>query len=120
MVSENETQTLTNKTHTSPTLTSPTLGAATATSINGLIVTSTASSTLTVDPAKTLEVQRSLLLTTDDANNSVTVNFRNGGNIAYRSDTLAAFASTTSTQLRGLISTLLELVDLYSKMVQRF
>ena len=104
MVSENETQTLTNKTLTSPTLTSPTLGAATATSINGLIVTSTASSTLTVDPAKTLEVQRSLLLTTDDVNNSVTVNFRNGGNIAYRSDTLAAFASTTSTQLRGLIS----------------
>ena len=49
MVSENETQTLTNKTLTSPTLTSPTLGAATATSINGLIVTSTASSTLTVD-----------------------------------------------------------------------
>ena len=103
-VTETETQILTNKTLSNPTLTTPTLGAATATSINGLEITSTASATLTVASAKTLDVQRDLLLTSDNNSGSITVNFRNGGNVAYRTDTLASFASTTSTQLRGLIS----------------
>ena len=103
-VSENETQTLTNKTLTNPTLTTPSLGAAGASSINGLIITSTASATLTMTASKTLEVQRDLTLTTDNANAAVTANFRAGGNVAFTSDTLATFASTTSTQLRGLIS----------------
>ena len=48
-VTENETQVLTNKTLTSPTLTAPNIGAATASSINGLTITSTASATLTID-----------------------------------------------------------------------
>jgi len=103
-VTENEAQTLTNKTLTSPTLTAPTIGAATATSINGLGITSTASADLNVNANKSIEVQRSVLFTTDDNANVVTINFRNGGNVAYRGDTLAAFSSTTSTQLRGLIS----------------
>jgi len=103
-VTETETQTLTNKTLTSPVLTSPSLGAATANSINGLEITSTASATLTMNDAKSLSVQRSLLLTSDNNEAEITVNFRTGGNVAYRSDTLSAFSSTTSTQLRALIS----------------
>lgn len=104
LVTETDTQVLTNKTLVSPTLTGPALGAATATSINGLGVVSTASASINILSAKSLEVQRSCLFTTDNNSGTVTVNFRNGGNVAYRSDTLASFSSTTSTQLRGLIS----------------
>jgi len=103
-VSENETQVLTNKTLTNPILTTPTLGAAGASSINGLIITSTASATLTMTASKTLDIQRDLTFTSDNANAAVSANFRAGGNVAFTSDTLATFASTTSTQLRGLIS----------------
>ena len=103
-VTENETQVLTNKTLTSPTLTAPILGAATASSINGLQIATTASATLDIASSKTLDVNRDLVLTSDNNSASITVNFRNGGNVAYTSDTLATFASTTSTQLRGLIT----------------
>ena len=103
-VTENEVQVLTNKTLTTPTLTAPTIGAATATSINGLAITSTASATLDIASSKTLDVNRDLVLTSDNNSASITVNFRQGGNVAYTSDTLATFASTTSTQLRGLIT----------------
>ena len=103
-VTESDTQVLSNKTLTSPTLTTPTLGAATATTINGLDITSTASATLTVASSKTLQVERDLLFTSDNNSASITANFRSGGNVAYTTDTLATFASTTSTQLRGLIS----------------
>ncbi len=104
IVNVSDTQTLTNKTLTNPTLSTPTLGAATATSVNGLEITPCASSVLTFTDAKTLEVKRDLLLTSDNNLASITVNFRNGGNTAYTSDTLAVFNSTTSDQLRGLIS----------------
>jgi len=104
LVTESETQILSNKTLTSPTLTAPSLGAATATSINGLDITSTASAAFTLASAKTFEVQRDLVLTTDNASSSITANLRSGGNVAYTSDTLAIFASTTATQLRGLIT----------------
>ena len=103
-VTETETQVLTNKTLTSPTLTAPIIGAATATSINGLEITSTASATLDIASSKTLDVNRDLVLTSDNNSASITANFRNGGNVAYTSDTLATFASTTSTQMRGLIT----------------
>ena len=103
-VTETETQVLTNKTLTSPTLTAPVIGAASATSINGLAITSTASATLDIASSKTLDVNRDLVLTSDNNTASITVNFRNGGNVAYTSDTLATFASTTSTQMRGLIT----------------
>ena len=103
-VTEDETQILTNKTLTSPTLTAPTLGAATATSINGLEIASTASASVDIASTKTLDVDESLLFTSDNSNASISVNFRQGGNVAYTSDTLATFASTTSTQMRGLIT----------------
>ena len=104
LVTETDTQTLTNKTLTSPVMSSPTLGAALATSINGLEITSTASAVLDIETNKTLDVNRDLVLTSDDNVNAVNVNFRNGGNVAYTSDTLASFSSTTSTQVRGLVS----------------
>ena len=104
IVNVSDTQTLTNKTLTNPTFTTPTLGAATATSINGLEITDCASSVLTFTDGKTLEVKRDLLFTSDNNLASITVNFRQGGNVAYTADTLAVFNSTTSDQLRGLIS----------------
>ena len=103
-VTETETQVLTNKTLTAPTLTAPILGAATATSVNGLEIASTASATIDIASTKTLDVNRDLVLTSDNNSASITVNFRQGGNVAYTSDTLATFASTTSTQMRGLVT----------------
>ena len=103
-VTESETQILTNKTLTSPTLTSPNIGAAVATSVNGLIVSTTASATLDIATSKILDVNDSLTLTSDNPAATVAVNFRVGGDVAYRSDTLASFSSTTSTQMRGLIT----------------
>ena len=103
-VTENETQILTNKTLTSPTLTSPNIGAAVATSVNGLIVSTTASATLDIATSKVLDVNDSLTLTSDNPAATIAVNFRVGGDVAYRSDTLASFSSTTSTQMRGLIT----------------
>ena len=103
-VTENETQVLTNKTLTNPTLTTPTLGAATATSINGLEIASTASASLDIQSGKAVDINNDLTFTTDNATSNVNVNFRVGGDVAYRSDTLASFSSTTATQLRTLIS----------------
>ena len=103
-VTENESQILTNKTLTSPTLTAPSLGAATATSINGLVINSTASATIDIATSKILDVNDSVTLSTDSQTGTVAVNFRLGGDVAYRSDTLASFSSTTSTQMRGLIT----------------
>ncbi len=105
IVTENETQTLTNKTLTSPTLTSPTLGAATATSINGLSITSAPNAVFTLATLKTLTVNNTLTFNGTDGS---TVNFGNGGGagatVAYTTNTLASFATTTSTQLRGVVS----------------
>ena len=103
-VTENETQVLTNKTLTNPTFTTPTLGAATATSINGLEIVSTASASLDIQSGKAVDINNDLTLTSDNATGNVNVNFRVGGDVAYKSDTLASFASTTATQLRTLIS----------------
>ena len=101
LVTENESQTLTNKTLTSPILSAPTLGIATATTINGLEITTTSSGTLTVANSKTLTASNSVTLSGTDGS---TVAFRTGGSVAYIADTLAVFATTTSTQLRGIIS----------------
>ena len=103
-VTENETQILTNKTLTNPTFTTPTLGAAVATSVNGLEITTTASANLDIQSGKTVDINNDLTLTSDNNTGNVNVNFRVGGDVAYKSDTLASFASTTSTQLRTLIS----------------
>jgi hypothetical protein len=104
-VTETESQTLTNKTLTSPTLTNPTLGNATATTINGLTISSTASSTFTIADLKTLTINNTLIFNGTDGS---TINFGTGGGagavVAYSSNTLATFATTTSTQLRGVVS----------------
>ena len=104
-VTETDSQTLTNKILASPELTgTPILGAATATTINGLAITSTANATLTISTSKTVSATNSLAFTSENNNASVSVNFRLGGNVAYKSDTLNAFASTTSAQMRAVIS----------------
>jgi hypothetical protein len=103
-VTETETQILTNKTLTNPTLTTTTLGAAVATSVNGLEIATTASANLDIQSGKTVDINNDLTLTSDNATGNVNVNFRVGGDVAYKSDTLASFASTTATQLRTLIS----------------
>ena len=61
-VTENETQVLTNKTLTNPTFTTPTLGAASATSVNGLEIASTASAVLDIQSGKTVDIDRDLTL----------------------------------------------------------
>ena len=104
LVTETETQVLTNKTLTNPTLTTPTLGAASATSINGLEIASTASAVLDIQSGKTVDINNDLTLKTDNTTGNTNVNFRVGGDVAFKSDTLASFASTTATQLRTLIS----------------
>jgi len=104
-VTETETQTLTNKTLTSPTLTNPILGTAVATSINGLAISTTASATIDIADLKTINFNNSLTFNGTDGS---TINFGNGGGagaqVAYSSNTLASFATTTSTQLRGVVS----------------
>ena len=107
LVTESEIQTLTNKTLTSPTLTTPNIGAATATSVNGLSITSTASGVLTIANAKTLTVSNSLTFTGTDG---ISVSFGNGpggasgSRVAYTSDSLGSFSQTSSSEFRGIIS----------------
>lgn len=101
LVTDTESQTLTNKTLSSPILTNPQLGLASATSVNGLTITNTASGILTIGDAKTLQVDNSVTFSGTDGS---TVEYGNGGTIAYTSNNLGSFASTTSAQLRGVIS----------------
>jgi hypothetical protein len=86
--------------NTSPSLTTPALGVATATSINGLAIT-TSTGTLTVTNAKTLSVSNTLTLTGTDASS---VAFGAGGTVAYTANKLSAFAATSSSELLGTIS----------------
>jgi len=85
---------------TSPTLVTPSLGAATATSINGLVITST-TGTLTIANGKTLTANNSVAFTGTDGS---TLTFGTGGTVAYTQNNLSVFASTTSSQLAGIIS----------------
>lgn len=106
LVTETETQTLTNKTLTSPILNgTPQLGQATATSINGLTITAAVSPVLTILGGKTFTVNKTLTLTA--TNDGSTIDFgapSAGAIVAYRSDSLNVFATTSSSQLAGLIS----------------
>ncbi len=101
LVTESETQTLTNKTLTNPSLTDPNIGAALATSINGLSITTTTGGALTIADTKGLSISNSVTISGDDGS---TINYRAGGNVAYTGDSLAVFATTTSTQFRGVVS----------------
>ena len=86
----------------SPTLISPTLGVASATSVNKLTITApTTSATLTIADGKTLTSSNSLTFTGTD---SSSVAFGSGGTVAYTANNLGAFASTSSSQLAGVIS----------------
>jgi len=84
----------------SPTLVTPTLGVATATSINGLNLTSS-TGTLTIANGKTLTASNTLTFTGTD---SSSVAFGAGGTVAYTSNKLSVFAATTSAELAGVIS----------------
>lgn len=87
---------------TSPTLVTPTLGVASATSINKVAITAPASgSTLTIADGKTLTCSNTLTFTGTD---SSSVAFGTGGTVAYTGNKLSAFASTTSSELAGVIS----------------
>ena len=87
---------------TSPTLVTPVLGVATATSINKVAITAPATgSTLTIADGKTLTASNTLTFTGTDGSSA---NFGAGGTVAYQGGTLAQFASTTSSQLAGVIS----------------
>ena len=106
LVTETETQTLTNKTLDSPSFTGNTnIGVVTSTSINGLTIATTLGSTLDFADSKTLTVNNTM---TFQATDGTTVNFGVGGtagsSVAYTSNNLGAFASTTSTQLRSTLS----------------
>jgi hypothetical protein len=84
----------------SVTLTTPNIGVATATSINGLVITPS-TGTFTLAAAKTLTVSNTMTLQGTDG---VTINFGAGGTFAYTSANLSVFAATTSAQLLGVIS----------------
>ena len=86
----------------SPTFTTPTLGVASATTINKVTLTAPATgSTLTIADGKTLTASNTLTFTGTD---SSSVAFGTGGTVAYVSNKLSDFASTTSAELRGVIS----------------
>lgn len=84
----------------SPTLVTPALGAATATSINGLTI-STTTGTLTIANGKTLTASNTLTFTGTD---SSSVAFGAGGTVTYTSNKLSVFSATTSAELAGVIS----------------
>jgi len=106
LVTEGETQTLTNKTLTSPTLNGlPVLGTATATSINGLTITPAVSPVLTILGGKTFTVNKTIALTSTSDGTTVDFGAPTAGSIvAYRSDSLNVFGSTSSSQLAGIIT----------------
>jgi hypothetical protein len=87
---------------TSPSLTTPTLGVASATSVNKVSITTPATSaTLTIADGKTLTANNTLTLTGTD---SSSVAFGTGGTVAYTGNKLSAFASTSSSELAGVLS----------------
>jgi hypothetical protein len=85
---------------TSPTLVTPILGAATATTINGLTI-STSTGTLTIANGKVLTANNTLTFTGTD---SSSVAFGTGGTVTYTSNKLSVFSATTSSELAGVIS----------------
>jgi len=70
-----------------PTLVTPVLGAATATSINKLIITAPATTaTLTIANNKSLTVSNNIIFTSTDTVITPSVAFREGGTVAFTSD----------------------------------
>ena len=109
IVTEGESQVLSNKTLASPTFTgTPSIGTATATTVNGLIITPTVNGKLGITSQKTFNVENGITLQSDDTNGAVTVNFDTGGaagsRVIYSSDNLGAFAPTTSAQIQAIMT----------------
>lgn len=108
IVNTNSTQTLTNKTLTAPTLTSPVLGVATATSLNGLIITTT-TGTLTMTNAKTLAVTNTLTLSGTDStvmtfpSTSATIARTDAANTFTGHQTIEGVTSTGATGTGALV-----------------
>ena len=92
--------TLLNPILTNPVMTTPTLGVASATSINGLGI-STSTGTLTIANGKTLTASNTLTFTGADASS---IAFGTGGTVLYTGNNLSVFAATTSAQLAGVLS----------------
>lgn len=78
-----------------------TLGAITPTTVNGLTITTSAGGTLTILGGKTLTNNNNLTFNGTDGS---AVQFGTGGTVAYHSEKLSVFASTTSAELAGVIS----------------
>lgn len=124
VVTEAATETLTNKTLTSPTITGATLSIDDTNSAFNMILTSAGAPTFTADRTLSIDISngnRSIDLAgnlsfggdfiTTPANNltltttaSTNVTLPTGGTLATTSNNLGAFASTTSSQLAGVIS----------------
>jgi len=95
-------QTLTNKTLDTPTLITPDLGVASATSINGLSISTINSGTLSIGDAKVVTISNTLSFSGTD---SSSVNFGEGGTVLY--DGAVDFTNlteSTSADLRAKIS----------------
>lgn len=82
----------------SPSFTTPTLGVATATSINGISITSRTASSLNIYEGKNLIFESSIDFISNDG---AVVNFNSGGDVAYQTD-LANYVLSTS--LSGTIN----------------
>lgn len=78
-----------------PTLVTPVLGVATATSINGLTITSS-TGTLTITNSKVFSVSNTLTFTGTDGSS---VAFGAGGTVAYTANNLGVFAASTSAAI---------------------
>lgn len=85
---------------TTLTLVAPVLGAALATSINGLVI-STTTGTFALTNAKTLTVSNTMTL---QATDSAVIAFGAGGTVAYVANKLSVFAATSSAELAGVIN----------------
>lgn len=84
---------------TSPTLVTPNIGVATATSLNGLIVTAS-TGTITVSNGKTITLSSSLTFTGTD---SSSVAFGTGGTVAYTNVATLSSLTTVGTLVAGTL-----------------
>ena len=96
------TQTLTNKTLDTPILITPDLGVASATSINGLTISTINSGTLSIGDAKVVTISNTLSFSGTD---SSSVNFGSGGSVLYDGNlNFTNLSEGTSAELRAIIS----------------
>ena len=73
--------------------------------LNKVTITAPATgSTLTIAEGKTLLVSNSITITTNDSGGAASVSFGTGGTVAYTSNKLSVFASTSSIELASVMS----------------